>query len=85
LKIRKLISILLDMNAKERLGLILFILIFIGIGYLYQINGFLGFITVMIFTVFILGIMFGGTADNNKPEDDPCGNDNIKREPWKYM
>jgi hypothetical protein len=85
LKIRKLISILLDMNAKERLGLILFILIFIGIGYLYRVNESLGFIVAVIFVAFILGIAIGGLNNNKDPDNDPCGNDNIKREPWKYM
>lgn len=82
---RELISILRSINIRDRLGVALSVLAFVGVGHLYRVNESLGFITVMIFTVFILGIMFGGTADNNKPEDDQCGNDNIKREPWKYM
>lgn len=82
---RELISILRSINIRDRLGVALSVLAFVGVGHLYRVNESLGFIVAVIFVAFILGIAIGGLNNNKDPDNDQCGNDNIKREPWKYM
>jgi len=83
--VKKLISILLDMNAKELLGVAVFVVIFIGLHYLSHVSEVLLFFVVMIIITSILGFVIGGLNDNKELEEDPCGNDNIRRRPWDYM
>jgi hypothetical protein len=83
--LRELMAIFFSMNMKDRLGIIVFFLVLIGLRQLYLFNEGLGFIVIMIFVAFILGISIGGLNNDKESEDDLCGNDNIRREPWKYM